>query len=61
MSVHFNAEPPRHFGTLTVLVNLETLQIVDKDDGEQIVLDLDEARTLRDILNRAVPADQLSV
>jgi len=58
VSVHFRAEPTRKFGTLTVLVNLETIQIVDADEGMEVILDLDEARTLRDLLNRCVPESE---
>src|SRR5581483_6945583 len=57
-SVHFRAEPTRQFGTLTVLVNLETIQIADSDEGMHVVMDLDEAKIMRDILNRCVPADE---
>jgi hypothetical protein len=58
MSVHFNAAPSgMEVGTLEVLVNLETIQIADKDEGQHIVLDLDEARALLAFLKVVVPPE----
>jgi hypothetical protein len=56
MSVHFNRAPSGlDFGTLQILVNLETIQIYDNGEGNMIVIDLDEARALLALLKVVVP------
>ena len=61
MNVHFNRAPSGiDLGTIEVLVNLETIQIIDSSDAEtehQVVLDLDEARALLAFLKIVVPTD----
>lgn len=58
MNVHFRQAPSgMDLGTLEVLVNLETIQIVETSDGQQVVLDLDEARALLAFLKVVVPPD----
>ena len=44
-------------GTLEVLVNLETIQIADPDEGQHVVLDLEEARALLAFLKVVVPPE----
>lgn len=61
MSVHFRPAPSGiDLGTIEVLVNLETIQIIDSSDEEsehQVVLDLDEARALLAFLKLVVPPE----
>lgn len=52
--VHFEAFKPAEFGTIIVHGGLETIHVVDKHSEQDIVLDLEEARALRDLLNRIV-------
>lgn len=63
MSVHFRRAPSGiDLGTLEVLVNLETIQIIDEDEDHhaEVVLDLDEARALLALLKVVVPPDEPS-
>lgn len=59
MSVHFRRAPSGiDFGTLEILVNLETIQIVDHSEGQHVVIDLDEAKALLALLKIVVPPDE---
>jgi len=61
-AVHFNRAPSgMDLGTIEVLVNLETIQIFDSENEQQIVLDLDEARALLAFLKVVVPSDETEV
>jgi hypothetical protein len=58
-AVHFNRAPSgMDLGTLEVLVNLETIQIFDGENEQEIVLDLDEARALLAFLKIVVPTSE---
>lgn len=52
--VHFEPFPPTEAGTILIYGGLETIKLTDNHSGQEIVLDLDEARVLRDLLNRIV-------
>jgi hypothetical protein len=59
MSVHFNRAPSGiDLGTLEIVVQLETMTIAWPEEGQHVVLDLDEARALLAFLKIVVPPDE---
>jgi 3-keto-L-gulonate-6-phosphate decarboxylase len=54
--VHFKAFKPIEVGTILIYGGLETIKLTDQHSGQEIVLDLDEAHVLRDLLNEIVTA-----